>query len=183
MEEELFERWLWYQQKFVGKYISRGENIKQRLQTQLPERSSSSQSWMNAGCNVIGNGGDCGQLKRVCPIKQINHFSGSVACYLDLLLFQEKLEILIIAIGLDKTTTAITSCDPKPSQSSLQTVICIKMQREKDASQAWEWALLEWVWTCLVVSRGIGGDRAGSPKTLRMGGGLHLTLWAERSLW
>lgn len=38
---------------------------------------------------------DRGQSGRVCPIEGINHFLGSVARYLDLLLLQEKLEIFL----------------------------------------------------------------------------------------
>lgn len=58
---------------------------------------------------------------------------GSVDRYL----YQEKLAIsLNVANGLDETTTAITSCDPYPSKASLQTMISIKMSRERDVSHA-----------------------------------------------
>lgn len=50
-----------------------------------------------AGWKKIGNSEVCGELERVRPAEKDQPFSGSVDCYLDLVLFLKKLEIFLNA--------------------------------------------------------------------------------------
>lgn len=124
------------------------EHRKQRLQTQIPKGSSTSQSCECETTGIVANCRGC------APFEGINHFLGSVDCYLDPLLFQEKLEIFVmLQKWIDKTTTTITSCDPNPSKSSGYTVIYVKDAEGEICKPCLGASMAGCVWTWVVMSR------------------------------
>lgn len=113
----------------MGKYISGSENNKGCKLKCL--RSQAHRNRVKpVRCKTIGNSEDCGKLERVCSIERDQTFLVSIDCYLDLVFFQKKLEILNVANEL--YDAIITKISWDRSKSIQQIVIYIRTLRERE---------------------------------------------------